>query len=173
MAALWYCLFDGPRRYRLDQDELSSLWADTIPENRRVPHQPAYCVAEEERGPVVFRLYPTQKSNAGQIVEEVRKKLESDAQGLRLRKWIERGEYGYAIAVPSIKQQRRVERQLAKLRSGAAAWPARPSRSCLPPLHRYLPRRLRTVATVATAGQSLRHYSPQSPLPGPVEVCLQ
>ena len=116
LAALWFCIFDGPRRYRLDQEEISALWADTIPDNRKVPHQPAYCLANEEAGPVVYRLYPTQKSNAAQIVEEVRKKVAADIENLGLQRWVESGEYGYAIVVPSTDRQRHVQRELAKLR---------------------------------------------------------
>lgn len=116
IAALWYCLFDGPRRYRLDTDEMTKLWTNVIPESKKVPHQPAYCLSEEEQGPVVVRLYPTRKPKAAQIVEEVRKKLENDANNLKLKQWIEAGDYGYAILVPSHNRIRDVERELVKSR---------------------------------------------------------
>ena len=115
LAALWYCIFDSPRRYRLDQEEMAQLWADTIPGNRKVPHQPAFCLANEDHGPVIYRLYPTQKSKAAQIVDEVRKKLEQDINNLSLQRWIDAGKYGYAIIVPSQDRKQEVERELAKL----------------------------------------------------------
>lgn len=116
LAALWYCFFDGQRRYRLDRNEIAKLWMDTIPENRKVPHQPAYCLANKEQGPIIYRLYPTRKPKVIQIVEEVRKKLENDASTLRLKHWIEAGEYSYAIIVPSHERKRDVERELVKFR---------------------------------------------------------
>lgn len=116
LAALWYCFFDGPRRYRLDQEEITSLWTKSIPSNRKVPHQPAYCLAHEDQGPVIYRLYPTQKSNAAQIIEEVRKKVTADIDNLGLQRWLDSGEYGYAIIVPSTERQQHVQRELAKLR---------------------------------------------------------
>lgn len=114
VAALWYCLFDGPRRYRLDQKELSKLWAGLIPANRKIPHQPAFCLAEEAQGPVIYRLYPTMKTKAAQVLVEVRKKLEHDATSLGLKHWLDTGEYGYAIVVPSKDRSRDVKRELTK-----------------------------------------------------------
>lgn len=116
LAAFWYCLFDEKRRYRLELEELYELWKDVLPEGRRIPHQPAYCISNDADSPVVYCLYPTRRKKSSQIVEGVFNKLEEAAERMALQSWIEAGRYGYAILVPSEDKKHDVQSDLKKLR---------------------------------------------------------
>lgn len=101
LAALWYCVFDGPRRYRLDMREVNTLLADALPQDKEMPHQSPYCLAMESNGPVLYRLYPCRKKDAKRVPREVENRLNDDREFLGLSDWIDSGRYGYAVAVTS------------------------------------------------------------------------
>lgn len=116
LSALWFCVFSGERRYRLDLQELNGLLSPVLPDGCRMPHQPAYCLANVNDNPLVYRLYPTKKTKSQQIVNEVSKKLIEDAEVRGLRPVIEAQQYGYAIIVPSSNRIADVRRDLEQMR---------------------------------------------------------
>lgn len=108
LGALWYCLFDGARRYRLDMDEIEMLLG------RPLPDSPAYCIAPDEDGPAIYRIYPCRKDNVAQAPGAVRHGLNKLIVNYGLNKWIDSGRFGYAIIVSSEARKSTAERALQR-----------------------------------------------------------
>lgn len=117
LSAIWFCLFDGKRRYRLSLSELYELWKDCLPDKVRIPHQPAYCLAGDGDAPIVYCLKASQSDNTKGLVKDVLSKLEENSKKMSLQSWIESGRYGYAILVPSEERRLDVKKALKRHRN--------------------------------------------------------
>ena len=86
----YFGVLDGPRRYRVERDELGAeLGVDTPGYNV------AHVVSDELGHPAIFRAYQT--SNPRGAVQYVRGHLERDLAKPKLGKWIRSGHYGWAL----------------------------------------------------------------------------
>jgi hypothetical protein len=104
----YYCTLAGPRRYRVEHDELVALLGRSAPA-RNVPH----IWTDESGGPQILRVYQTTQNPA-----QTTKRIHAIVSELRerpiLNVWMHQRLYGLAVLVPSSTQlpayRRAVER---------------------------------------------------------------
>jgi hypothetical protein len=108
LAALWFCCKGGaPRRTRLNDEELNSLFG--APEGSNVIH-----VAQnaDDEQTTVFRLFiPAEGTSVRtEYVRSLQKSAVDAMTNQRLRPWIERGTYRFAVLVHSEVRREELER---------------------------------------------------------------
>jgi len=96
LAVLWFCCLSDRRRYRLEPEELKSLLGD-----KSVHPNTACCIAEEEDGPCLYRIFPT-TANPVNAMSQLRDTV-SEAWDKKptLRSWMESGDLGFVVLAES------------------------------------------------------------------------
>lgn len=98
LAALWFCCMNRHQRYRVEPDELASLFGKhKFFEN--VPH----CVAQDDDAHRIYRVYPP-STHIPRIIEQAKKHLADTRAKQPLGDWVGDRSYGFAIlgAEPSV-----------------------------------------------------------------------
>ena len=98
LACLWFTAFTAKMApLRLEKQELEQLLG-TDPPYHNIPH--FLDIDQNDQGPVIWRAYVTTSDVAGTI-RGARNQLESAFKKPVLRRWIERGDYGWVILCES------------------------------------------------------------------------
>lgn len=132
LGTLWYCVMDGTRRYRLDQQELEHFFPPTEYDDgvtRRIVYdQNAYCLSDEEQGPTIYRIYiprepkdkqDRKRGNDRTVLRAVTTMLEQDLARPILPDWITSRQYGYAILMPSEAKRQNIEKLVRTSQGGS------------------------------------------------------
>lgn len=94
LGTLWLCCMERKRFHRLSTPEVRRLFS--TPPHHHVRH----CLADEEGGPVVYRLYFS-SVDVKSAVTQARKHLTEARNKHGLTKWIECGDYGFIVCCES------------------------------------------------------------------------
>lgn len=91
LATLWFCCMSDQRRHRLEPNEIEALFGS----HALHPNTPC-CVAEEQDGLRVYRIYET-STDVARTVKQLRASIAKAWESSFLRPWLESGELGFVI----------------------------------------------------------------------------
>ena len=113
LARLWFCCLERQRRFYVQHEEIKPLFAA---EGIEPPyHNFFHAMADEEGGPVLYRLYLCQaeKKNAAQQIAKI---IGQNAK--QFLNWIDQGSYGVAVIVQTAQKKKEIEDKLAESYGG-------------------------------------------------------
>lgn len=144
LARLWFCCMGGKRRHAIEYREMIEQFnAEGIGDRDGPHHNFFHALAQEEGGPVLYRLYicRAERKNAR---EQMRNIIGKNARPFRY--WIDQGSYGVAVLVQSPQKQHEIEQLLQKSYGGR------------PTLHQQARFIVSVVPTEADYGMAIKKY---------------
>jgi len=115
LATLWFCHLSDERRYRLEPDELTSLFGKGV-----VHPNVACCLAEESDGPKVYRIYET-STDVNRSVKQLRASIATTWESAALRPWLMTGDMGFTVLAETQDKVKRLNKAIRKTKKEKAS----------------------------------------------------